>query len=763
MRDVFLLLCAVLLIAAPPARAQGVAPGPSWTGIWDTHWREGGARLDLRQQGNKVEGTYPLYGGQVTAEVRGQELQGRWTEGDRFGTFVWVLSQDGSSFMGRFDTGEWWTGGRAPEGATALTRVQVDQATPRRALRTFLTAANRAGRGDVEAWGTAAAVLDFGEAGPRLRLGQRLTQAQNLFEAVDLTTFRLWSVPGRSAEGDVVQVVLPQAGTDEQLELTLRRVEGKWWIFPPSAEALAERVGALRKARGGAAPASDAYLALRSPRDVFLTLLDSQAPAATRLAAFDLSNVGEPVRAHEGGLAAEYLRQILDRIGPVLPQEVPDDPDARRPYVHFEHPAGRIVIARAAADAAGGETSEAPRWRFTAETVAALRPLYAAFEQMPPVPEATDPTRAPTGFFAVREQIRGIAPMLLQRVGPVEAWQIVGVLVVLGLGAALGLLVSWLGLHLLRLAAGVSAESASRLRWPLGLAVMSGLWFVGSSFLGLPEVVQQVLHACAAVTLAFALVWGGWYLVDMVGRRFARHAAQTGTSVDEILVSLLSGAAKLALVLGGFLYLAEALSIPFAGVLAGLGVGGLAFAFASRETLQNVFGAGILLTDRPFRRGDWIVAGDTKGAVEKVGIRSTRIRTAEDSLVVVPNGKLADSTINNLGTRRHRLVTSKLTLGWSAEPDAIEELIAGIREIVSARPEFASDRTMVGATGLGLDGIEVEFSCYLSVRTAREERAAKHALMLEVLRLARRLDLPLGPPETAVGPTSSGRLSLASA
>ena len=148
------------------------------------------------------------------------------------------------------------------------------------------------------------------------------------------------------------------------------------------------------------------------------------------------------------------------------------------------------------------------------------------------------------------------------------------------------------------------------------------------------------------------------------------------------------------------------------------------------------------------------MAGDTKGAVEKVGIRSTRIRTAEDSLIVVPNGKLADSTINNLGTRRHRLVTSRITLGWSAQPEAVEALVSGIRELIAAQPDFVPERTMVGATGLGSDGIEVEFSGYLMVRGAAEERAAKHQLMMDVLRLAHRLDLPVGAGEAPAGQLS---------
>jgi small-conductance mechanosensitive channel len=722
------LLLAILLL---PAAARAA----DWTGSWDTRWRGGGAVLDLRQEGDRVTGAYPLYGGRVEAEVRGRELHGRWTEGDRFGRFLFVLSNDGQSFMGRFDSGEWWTGGRI---AASEARLAVDQATPRRAMRSFLAAANRARAGDVEAWGVAVAVLDLGEGGAALRPGQRIAAAQALSDAVDLATFRLWSVPGRSAEGEQVVVRLAQAGTDQALPLAFRQRDGRWFLVVPDAGALAERTRAMRAGRGGA-PSADAHLALRSPRDVFLTLLDPRAPEAARLAAFDLSGIAEPVRAHEGRLAAEYLRQILARIGPVLPQEVPDDPASTQPYVHFEHPLGRVVVARDTGGAAAGAT---PRWQVAQETVEALRPLYAAFERMPPDPEAAAQAPAPSGFFALRQWIGGHAPSLLSRLGPVEAWQLLGIALVLVAGCLVGLLAGWPAAVLMRWLGQATPSEAARLRWPARLAAASGLWLVGSGVLGLPDVVQSAMHLFSTSTLALAVAWAGWHLVDVLARRLGDAAQRTTSQVDEIMVSLLAGAAKLGLVVGALLWMATALSIPIAGIIAGLGVGGIAFAFASRETLQNVFGAGILLTDRPFRRGDWIVAGDVRGTVEKVGIRSTRIRTSEDSLVIVPNGKLADATINNIGTRRHRLITGKVVAGWSAQPEQLDALIEGIRAILADRPDVAPERSLVGATGLGLEGVEVEFSAYLSTATGAAERAAKHAILREVLALTHRLDLP---------------------
>jgi hypothetical protein len=91
-----------------------------WSGSWDTRWRDGGARLDLRQSGDVVNGTYPLYEGAVEAVANSRELTGKWMAGPRSGSFTFVMGLDGRTFVGRYDNGEWWTGARLSEAAPTL-------------------------------------------------------------------------------------------------------------------------------------------------------------------------------------------------------------------------------------------------------------------------------------------------------------------------------------------------------------------------------------------------------------------------------------------------------------------------------------------------------------------------------------------------------------------------------------------------------------------------------------------------------------------
>jgi len=673
--------------------------------------------------------------------VQGRELRGQWTEGPRSGQVTFVMAPDGQSFMGRFETGEWWTGARVQ---AAVSGVALDQAGARQALRSFVMAGNAARSGDPNEWAKAAAAMDFGEAGQSLAPGQKLAAARSLFELVDQTTFQLFAIPGRRAGGDRLDLELKQAGTGVALPLALVRGADKLWRVAMPAGDLGKLREALLARSGGRLPPPDDYKRRATARDAMRSFAagfqdwDGSGRAQV-LDALDLSAFSGATRAYEGELAAAYLNEAVDRIGQIVPQEISDDPQSRVPYIVFSHPAGSMVLA----PALPAPGSEAAGWRFTADTVRSARELYTAIEDMPEVQGGALPD-VPSTYMRIRRWVREVAPALSARVGSLEAWQGIGVLALLTGSLAVAFAVGWFVLAVLRRAVGGrQASSEHQFRWPLRLVLGFLLYHFAAPALGLPEDAKRISTGATDVILALAVMWGGWKLIDTFGASAARRAEATAGTLDEIVVSLVMGALKLVLLAGGLLFIAQALSLPYEGVVAGLGIGGLAVAFASRETLSNVFGAGILVADRPFRRGDWIEAGEARGTVEHVGIRSTRIRTGEDSLLVVPNGKLADATVNNLGTRRHRVFKAALLVTQPAAPDTLAMFMDGLLALMNAAPHVRPGSAATGVTSIGPDGIGIELSCRLDVRIPDAERADRTALMLGVLRLADRMRVPL--------------------
>jgi small-conductance mechanosensitive channel len=733
MRRVLTIL-AVLLTVSGTARADG-----PWSGTWATQWRDGGARLLLDQQGDKVTGSYPLYGGRIAATADGSRLEGRWFEGDQSGSFVFVMGRDGDSFTGRYDTGEWWTGGRTTGSAIAITS---DLSSPREVFRRFIVSGNLARLFRPDAWGVALQSIDFGADAATMPRGEQLQRVQGLFAVIDLATFRVWSIP-ETAPGNSLQVRLDQSGTDATLTLDMvRDASGDWRIRMPSVTELDAERRALLAGRGGRMPQADAYLRLQNPRDTMRSFLEGMTDwngsgRALALSTLDLSHIPEVLRDPQGALAAEYLRRILNQIGLVGLQSIPDNGQDRTPYVHYSHPAGRIVIAPS------GSAPDAA-WRFTAETVADADDLFRATDGLPP-PLATPPGLIPdTPFFILRGFVRDHAPGLLGGIGPIEYWQVIGA-IILVLGSAL---IGTLCARLIRRGTGrMVGEGAGQMRrftWALAVTVALMLVAHFAQSLGAPEEMRRYTFPVLGIVLTLAGCVAIWDLLEVASTVLQRLSARSDIPTDDILIALILAAARLGVIVAGFLGVATFLSIPTGGILAGLGIGGLAFAFASRETLSNVFGAGILVADRPFRRGDWIVSGDIEGSVEHVGIRSTRVRTAQDSLVVVPNGKLSDSTINNLGTRRHRLVKLALQVTAGGTPETLGAFSAALRQRIVDDAAFVAERTDVGVSGITDAAIQVDATTYLNVSSTSAERAAKHGLLMDVLRIAEACGLKLG-------------------
>jgi hypothetical protein len=220
LRTLRLLAPVAWLIIAGFYAGSVAAADVDWSGSWETKWRDGGARLDLKQSGSVVKGTYPLYDGEVEALASGRELTGKWMARPRSGSFTFVMGLEGRTFVGRYDNGEWWTGARVSGAAPTL---PIDQSDVRETVRTFIRGGNLARAGLVENLGAAAAVLDLSKWPGPVLTNQRLEIARNLFDVVSLTTFQIWNLPGPGLRDASFTAKLHQAGTDVALSLELVR------------------------------------------------------------------------------------------------------------------------------------------------------------------------------------------------------------------------------------------------------------------------------------------------------------------------------------------------------------------------------------------------------------------------------------------------------------------------------------------------------------------------------------------------------------
>ncbi|PAQ02073.1 mechanosensitive ion channel family protein [Mesorhizobium mediterraneum] len=732
------LALAGLLPFLQPAHAQDTAnwTGANWTGVWDTKWRGGGAEITFEQTGAEVKGVYPLYNGRIEAKAEGEKLVGRWFEGNRQGAFLFVQSPDGESFMGRFETAtaEWWTGVRV----SAVEEIRVDQTSPMTTMRSFLQAMNESGADNVPratggGMGLAARAAGLVDVADADRGGLNMPDyTKLLFNVIDNATFRLWSLPHDAIAGDEVSAKLQQYGTNVSFDVTFRRRQGEWFIVGPPLGPLQAKLAEFQAARGEAVDMVDSPSKLASPRDAFKVLLSGVTEAGDPAqAALDLRDYTPAVRADEAVLLERYLKKVIDRIGYVYWQEIPDDPKSNTPYVYFEHPSGNIVIGPVETDPAG--TGNGKIWQFTPETLANIRTLYADVEEVPVAPEfaafaSNDP------FFATRGLAREISPRLLTRAGPMERWQ----WWMLGLAVLAGIAFGFIANAVISFFAPSQNRSQRSgflrvVEWAVRAIFLGLFLLVALRPLGLPQVVAAPVKAVAWSLIVIGFVPVVWHLIGRIADRYRNMWQVPG--YHDTLISLSTGVARVAVLVVAFLLLAEVLAIPYEGVIAGLGIGGLAVALAAQPTLQNFLSGLTLYADRPVSVGDFCKFGGQSGTIEHIGMRSTRIRSPDRTIISVPNSDFAGMQIENYAHRDRTRFATTLQLRYETTPDQLRYTLAELRKLLIAHPRVIDDPCHVRFVGFGPYSLDIEVSTYVMTADGSEFLAIREDILLSIINI----------------------------
>ncbi|GAA4308090.1 mechanosensitive ion channel family protein [Nibribacter koreensis] len=206
--------------------------------------------------------------------------------------------------------------------------------------------------------------------------------------------------------------------------------------------------------------------------------------------------------------------------------------------------------------------------------------------------------------------------------------------------------------------------------------------------LGLKRVLQRIY----SIFLIFSLTWVVMRLVDFAGLIFSKRAAKTQSKLDDQLVPFFVDFIKvIVVIIGFFVMLGTVFKVNVAGLVAGLGVGGLAIAFAAKESLENLLASFTIFLDHPFVVGDLVQVGEVTGTIEKIGFRSTRIRTMEKSYVTLPNKHMIDKPLDNLTLRTFRRVKFDITLTYSTTSQQIKSIVQDIQYFIDHYPRTNQD------------------------------------------------------------------------
>ncbi|MEJ8802487.1 mechanosensitive ion channel family protein [Pontibacter sp. H249] len=194
------------------------------------------------------------------------------------------------------------------------------------------------------------------------------------------------------------------------------------------------------------------------------------------------------------------------------------------------------------------------------------------------------------------------------------------------------------------------------------------------------------------VFVIVALAWVIMRFIDFIGLIFKYRAEKTASKLDDQLVPFFKDFAKVMVVIFAFLViLGTVFGVNVAGLVAGLGVGGLALAFAAKESLENLLASFTIFLDHPFVVGDLVEVGGITGSIEKIGFRSTRIRTLDKTFVTVPNKFMIDKPLNNLTLRTFRRVNFDITLTYDTTSAQLRAICIELQEFIDKHPNTNQD------------------------------------------------------------------------
>lgn len=280
----------------------------------------------------------------------------------------------------------------------------------------------------------------------------------------------------------------------------------------------------------------------------------------------------------------------------------------------------------------------------------------------------------------------------------------------------------------------------------LGFLAFAVIVLFGIPFLRLPHDAEVIAKVAARALTAVGAVWMAFRVLDVLFDWLAGKADRTDSRLDDQLVPILRRTVKTFAAIVGGLFVLQNLDIDVGSLLAGLGLGGLAFALAARDTVANFFGSVMVFVDKPFTIGDWVMIAGHEGTVEEVGFRTSRVRTFYDSVLTIPNAMMTTAIIDNYGARRYRRYSTRLGITYDTPPEQVQAFCEGIRAIIQGHPGMRKDYYLIEFDRFGDFALEIMVYCFMIAPSWSEELRTRTQLNLEILRLADQLGVRFAFP-----------------
>jgi len=491
-------------------------------------------------------------------------------------------------------------------------------------------------------------------------------------------------------------------------------------------------------------------------------------PVAERiLDCLDLSEIPAYARQEVAGEAAVCLKEVLDRVEIPPESEIPNiaaivDAGGPEKMPRWQIPRTRIMIARVE------EGPHRHEYLFTPGTVSRINEYYDDIKSLPyrsAGPAVSEGFHkwyfSAPGHPAVALIVRGLPEWTRTQAFGLALWKWAGLVLTILIGLAVMVILYKLYRSLSALFRRQGRMVLYCLAIILPLAAVLVPWEIeraAQTYLTLRGTPLYVVNFAADLTALLAILVVVFAISSRVAEVIIASPHINPQGLDAQVIRITARLASLAAAVIVFLEGGRYLGFPLTTLLASAGVGGLAVALASQDTLKNVFGTIMLMADKPYRVGERIIYGKYDGVVEDIGLRSTRIRLLTGHQATIPNDELARSDIENVGRRPHIRRITDIRIPLDTLREKVEEALKIIRAALEDHEGMEADfPPRVFFNDFNHDSFNIRFICWYHPPQYWDFLAFSERLNLEIFRAFEEKGIPFSLPSRITYTTPDSR------
>lgn len=278
----------------------------------------------------------------------------------------------------------------------------------------------------------------------------------------------------------------------------------------------------------------------------------------------------------------------------------------------------------------------------------------------------------------------------------------------------------------------------NQLNYPLDEAVFHVNKLIGKTKEAIPVTVSDCVDRIFLFLIILSFFWIILRIIDFICHVLLHKAALTENKADDQLIPFLKELSKTIIAfIGFFTLLGFVFEVNVITLITGLGIGGIAIALAAKESLENLIGSFTIFLDKPFTVGDLVKVDGVEGTIEKVGFRSTRIRTAEKTLATIPNRGMIDGVLENLSQRNSRRVNYIIGLTYETKAAALRKIVAEIETYMHEHEATTNDGN-ASFKGFGDSALNIEINYFVTVLDYARFLKIRQEINLEIMEIVLR-------------------------